>query len=61
MSDLLTADELTKRMRLKAGTIRSWARRGRIPVVRVSANVMRFDPAAVLAALTARKAVADAR
>jgi excisionase family DNA binding protein len=49
--DLLTADELAYRLGVKPGTIREWHRAGRIPCRRLSRKVLRFDLAAVLAAL----------
>ena len=51
---LLTADELAERLRVKPGTVRSWSRLGLIPTVRLSSKVIRFELAAVVAALTAR-------
>lgn len=47
MSDLLTAEELADRLRVTPETVRAWARRGRIPSVRFSPKVVRFDPEAV--------------
>lgn len=46
---LLTAEELALRVHVRPGTIRTWARLGRIPVVRLSPKVMRFDFEAVVA------------
>ena len=54
MNELLTADEVAERLRVKAGTVRTWGRMGRIPTVRLTAKVVRFDLGEVVAALTAR-------
>ncbi len=55
---LLTAPELAIRLGVKPGTIRQWSRSGRIPVRRLSPKILRFDLAAVLAALEARQQAA---
>ena len=59
MGELLTADELAERLKVSPDTVKVWARVGRIPAVRLSPKVLRFDLSAVLGALTAdeRKAV----
>jgi excisionase family DNA binding protein len=48
---LLTPAELAERLHVSPDTLRRWARRGRIPVIRASTKVLRFDLDAVLAAL----------
>ncbi len=53
-TDLLTAHELAERLRVSPDTVLTWARRGEIPTLRLSPKVIRFDPRAVLAALTER-------
>jgi excisionase family DNA binding protein len=50
-TELLTVAELAKRLRLQPRTVQSWARAGRIPSVRLTAKVIRFDWTAVVAAL----------
>lgn len=50
-TELLTADELADRLQLRPSTIRRWAREGRIPAVRVTAKVVRYDLADVLRAI----------
>ena len=50
-TELLTADELADRLQLRPSTIRRWAREGRIPAVRVTAKVVRYDLADVLQAM----------
>ncbi len=49
--EFLTADELAERLAVRPGTIRQWARAGKIPEVYVSPKVRRFDWAAVVEAL----------
>jgi excisionase family DNA binding protein len=49
--DLLTAVELAELLRVRPGTVRQWAREGRIPAVRISPKVVRFCYPDVLAAL----------
>lgn len=51
-TELLTARELAKRLRVSTETIRTWARRGRIPTVRLSPKVIRYNCEAVLSALS---------
>ncbi len=47
-TDLLTAEELAERLHVRPSTVREWARRGRIPTVRLSAKVVRYDLSAVV-------------
>ena len=49
--DLLTAAELADRLRVRPSTILDWQRSGRIPSIRLSHKVLRFNWAEVLAAL----------
>jgi excisionase family DNA binding protein len=51
VSELLTVDQLAERLHVRPRTVREWARRGRIPSVRLSAKVVRYEWAAVLAVL----------
>jgi excisionase family DNA binding protein len=53
-TELLTVDQLAERLRLRPHTVRAWARRGRIPVIRLSHKVVRFSWSAVLAVLKDR-------
>jgi excisionase family DNA binding protein len=52
--ELLTADEIAERLRLRPRTVRQWARRGLIPVIRLSPKVVRFELADVVAAVRSR-------
>jgi len=47
MGELLTADELAARLRVRPTTILEWARKGKIESVHVSHKVVRFDSKAV--------------
>ncbi len=49
--DVMTGRELAERLRVSPDTIRHWARIGRIPVLKYSPRVQRFDFRSVLAAL----------
>lgn len=51
--ELVTARELARRWGVAPDTVREWCRQGRIPSVRLSRKVIRFSPAAALAALRA--------
>lgn len=53
-TELLTAQELAKRLRVSTETVREWARRGDIPTLRLSPKVIRYDAEAVLAAISSR-------
>lgn len=55
-TELVTARELAKRLRVAPETIRGWGRRGCIPTLRLSPKVIRYNPDAVLAALSATPA-----
>jgi excisionase family DNA binding protein len=50
-SEFLTADQLADRLHVRPRTVQEWARRGRIPTVRLSPKVVRFRWSTVLAAL----------
>ena len=51
MAELLTTAQLAKRLQVSPGTIRDWARDGRIPQIRLSQKSRRFLLDDVLAAL----------
>lgn len=63
MAELLTASQLADRLQVSAETIRDWAKAGRIPEIRISHKVRRFDPVDVEQCLrdaSRRKEDADA-
>jgi excisionase family DNA binding protein len=60
-TELLTARELAKRLRVSPETVRAWARRGNIPTLRLSPKVIRYNAEAVLATLSAASAKGVAR
>ena len=50
--EIVTADELARRMQLRPQTIREWARSGKIPCMRPTGKTVRFDFDRVLKALS---------
>ena len=59
MAELLTAEELADRLRVRAGTVRTWSRRGLIPRVKLSPKVVRYRLASVIEAMTKRQSGGD--
>lgn len=53
LTRLSTAADIASSLGVHPETVLQWARQGRIPRLRVSGKVVRFDPVAVLAALEA--------
>jgi len=49
---LLTAEQLAKELKVGVETISGWGRSGRIPRIRISHKIIRFDRDAVLSALS---------
>lgn len=60
-TELVTARELAKRLRVSPETVRAWARRGCIPTLRLSPKVIRYNPEAVMAALSTTPAKGASR
>lgn len=58
-SEFLTARELARRFNVSPETVRAWGRSGRIPTLRLSRKVVRYDVAAVMKALAHRGEVAQ--
>lgn len=54
MEQLLTADEVAERLRLRPETVKLWTREGLIPAIRITGKVIRYDFAQVEAALKRR-------
>ncbi len=52
MDEFLTAHELAERLRVGRRTIMEWVKAGRIPVIRPSPKIVRFNLEAVAQALT---------
>lgn len=51
--ELLTAAELARQLRVQVDTVRRWAREGRIPCLRISPKVVRYERARVVDAIRA--------
>ena len=51
--ELLTVDEVARRLSVRPRTVQAWYRAGRIPTVKISPKVVRFDWPAIVAALRA--------
>jgi excisionase family DNA binding protein len=51
---LLTAEQLARELRVGAETIVGWGRNGKIPRIRISRKIIRFDRDAVLKVLSAQ-------
>ena len=49
--NLLTAEKMAEILNVRPSTVLFWARRNRIPAVRLSPKIVRFNKAAVLAAV----------
>ena len=52
---LLNKEELAERLRVYPATVMKWEKEGRIPSIRVSPRVIRFDFKEVLEALKKRR------
>ena len=51
MDRWMTAEELARDLGVSPGTVMGWAKSGRIPVIRASRRIYRFDLDEVIAAL----------
>ncbi len=51
--DLLTADEVAAKLRIKADTLMGWVRQNRVPCIRLGRKIVRFNFGDVVAALKA--------
>ena len=51
---LVTAEQLAKELSVGVDTIEAWGRAGRIPRIKVSRKIIRFDRDAVLKMLSAQ-------
>ena len=58
---LLTAEQLAKELRVSVETIDGWGRSGKIPRIRISHKIIRFDRDAVIAALSQSEGKANGR
>lgn len=50
--EVLTVDQLAERLQVRRRTVLGWVKNGIIPVIRLTPKVLRFDPDAVIQALT---------
>ena len=53
--DLLTAEQLAKRLQVKPRTVKEWLRAGIIPATRLTPKVIRYDLQQVVTALEQRQ------
>lgn len=51
MDELVTANELATRLRVRPATIRLWTREGIVPAIRITGKIIRYDPAEVIETL----------
>ena len=58
---IVTAKELAEELNLKPRTIRAWARQRKIPSLRISPKVVRFDLEAVIRVLSQNFRVSPAK
>lgn len=60
-TELLTAREMAKRLRVSPETVRAWGRRGCIPSLRLSRKAIRYNLEAVLTAISTPSAKGGSR
>lgn len=58
-TELLTVNQVAERLQIQPRTVQTWARQGRIPTVKLSAKVVRFDWRAVLDSLQQQQQPAE--
>ena len=51
-NELLTPSELAGRLRISSSTLRKWAKDGLVPKVQIKAGTFRYDPEAVVQAMS---------
>ncbi len=56
-TELMTAEEVAERLKVRARTIHNWTQRGLIPTIRLSPKIVRYNLAAVIEAMTQRQIV----
>ena len=54
MGTLVTAEEIARLIGVTRRTISAWARKGKIPRIKITGKVVRFDPDQVVRALKSR-------
>ncbi|MCY2993877.1 MAG: helix-turn-helix domain-containing protein [Planctomycetota bacterium] len=59
MQEVMKTSELAEWLRVKPQTINKWKSEGLIPSLRLTSRCIRFDPDAVLAALTGKHPAAE--
>lgn len=59
MPNLMTVNELAKWLKVSPQTVYIWSANGKIPVLRLSEKSLRYDPDAVLRALTGQQSAAE--
>ena len=59
MVEMMTADEVAEKLRVRPGTVRGWAREGLIPVIRLTSKVVRFDLEKVVESLAEKQEAAQ--
>ena len=60
-NELLTTAQLAGRLGLRPRTVQKWARTGRIPCVRISYKVIRYDWQKVFEALRSKRIMRSSR
>ena len=58
--ELLTPDDVAGRLKVSRSTVQEWARTGKIPEIKISPKIRRFDFDAVVTALKGEEAETEA-